>query len=46
MIINIPYIRKSEISHSIIYSLYENEKQIDKSVKKRSYIIDELLLLS
>ena len=44
MIINISYIRKSDIAHSIIYPLYENEKQIDKSVKKRSYIIDEQLL--
>lgn len=42
--INIPYIGRSDIVHSIIYSLYENEKQIDKSVKKRSYIIDEQLL--
>ena len=42
--INIPYIGRNDIVHSIIYSLYENEKEIDKSMKKRSFIIDEELL--
>ena len=42
--INIPYIGRSDIVHSIIYSLYKNEKEIDKSEKKRSFIIDAQLL--
>ena len=42
--INIPYIGRSDIVHSIIISLYDKEKKIDQSTQKRTYILDEKLL--
>lgn len=43
--IYIPYIGRNDIVHSLIYSLYQNEQNYDKSLKKQSYLLDSDLLL-
>ena len=44
-IINIPYIGRNDIVHSLIISIYNRDYKIkDKQNKKRSYIIDEDIL--
>ena len=43
--IYIPYIGRNDIVHSLIFSLYNNEINYDKSVKRQSYILNDELLL-
>ena len=43
--IYIPYIGRNDIVHSLIFSLYENEK-IYKSNKKQSFILDKEILIN
>lgn len=42
--INIPYIGRNDIVHSIIISLHNNEKKNNSKKNKRSYILDKEIL--